>query len=66
MKLTLTELLVSAIIKKGVLYEARNVEVDIPVTNMDMPVGVIKVKCDHMSLRFEKDAESNTDHEITR
>jgi len=62
----LTDVLVSAIIKKGVLYEARNVEVDIPVTKMDIPVGVINVKCDHMSLRFERDAESNTDHEITR
>jgi len=53
----LTELLVSAIIKKGVLYEARNVEVDIPVTNMDIPVGVITVKCDYMSLRFERDGD---------
>lgn len=64
----ITDAIISAIIKKGVLYEARNVEVDIPITS-DAPmdgadiytkhgkvfIGVIKVKCDHMSLKFEKE-----------
>ena len=61
----LTDLILSAIIKKGVLYEARNcdVEFEIPQNKehgSNAPNEKIKIhfKAEHMSLRIEKGEES--------
>jgi hypothetical protein len=54
--LNIKEMILSAIIKKGILYEARNCDI-----NVDVPSGndVIKInfKADNMSLRIEKSNE---------
>ena len=51
------DMIVSAIFKKGILYEGRNIDtvVEIP-TEHEGTTKVIKIhiKADHMSLRFEK------------
>lgn len=55
----LTDMLISAIVKKGVLYEARNtdVEFEVPVKNEDGASSEIRIKfkAEHMTLRIEKD-----------
>lgn len=58
----LTDFIVSAIIKKGILYEARNVDVEfkIPRSKTDQVdfqlEGItIHLKADHMTLEIEKD-----------
>lgn len=58
----ITDMLISAIIKKGILYEARNcdLEFEIPtqggadVETQENKVK-IKFKAEHMSLRIEKE-----------
>ena len=56
--MTITDMLISAIIKKGVVYEARNVDTlfYIPVTAKDggQAETKIQLKADHMVLRFDK------------
>jgi len=49
---SLTDLIISALIKRGVCYEARNVEanVDIPDTTMH-----IHVKIENMKITFTKE-----------
>lgn len=57
------DMLISSVIKKGVLYEARNcdLEFDIPMNqlsgNEEAKGGTIKVrmKVEHMSLKLEKE-----------
>lgn len=55
----LTDMIISAIIKKGICYEARNVDTEftIPQEEDGKPKGVITIqfKCDHMTLRVEKE-----------
>jgi DUF917 family protein len=59
----ITDMVISAIIKRGVLYEARNVETEfrIPTTylgiNEETKENEIKIifKTEYMSLRIEKD-----------
>lgn len=59
----ITDMIISAIIKKGVLYEAKNCDVEFDVPNSQIgPHGEtienkikIKFKADHMSLRIEKE-----------
>jgi len=59
----ITDMLISGLIRRGILYEARNcdMEFDIPTsqTNVDgEPFGgkiKVKVKVEHMTLRIEKD-----------
>jgi hypothetical protein len=59
----LTDMIISGIIKRGILYEARNcdIEIDIPMEQgedqIDEPESKIRVrfKAEHMSLRVEKD-----------
>ncbi|GHU53674.1 hypothetical protein AGMMS49975_12380 [Clostridia bacterium] len=54
----IAEMALSAILKKGILYEARNVD-----TNIEIPVNignkesnvVVNIKCEHMTLRIEKE-----------
>ena len=56
--MSLMNMIVSAIIKKGVLYEARNcdIECDIPIEASERTEMNIKVhlKIEHMTLRFDK------------
>ncbi len=47
----LIDLLISGILKKGILYEARNLDTDIDIPEQNIKVNV---KCDHMTLRIEK------------
>jgi hypothetical protein len=59
----LTDMIISSIIKKGILYEARNCDFDftIPATsvliNGDTQENyiMVKVKVEHMSLRIERE-----------
>lgn len=56
----LTDMIISAIIKKGICYEARNVDTEFTIPREDdsgnpKEVIKIKVKCDHMTLRVEKE-----------
>jgi hypothetical protein len=54
--LNIKEMILSAIIKKGILYEAHKCDI-----NIDIPseIGAIKInfKADNMSLRIEKSNE---------
>lgn len=56
----LTDILVSAIIKRGVLFEARNVDTqfDIPVSD-EKSIGLkaitIHVKAEHISIKVDKE-----------
>ena len=50
----ITDMIVSALIKKGVLYEARNCDMDIEIPVNDTTV-VIRFKADNMSLKIEKE-----------
>lgn len=56
----LTDMIISAIIKKGICYEARNVDTEFTIPREDeagnsKEVIKIKFKCDHMTLRVEKE-----------
>lgn len=56
----LTDLIISGILKKGILYEARAVD-----TEIDVPFDIdgqerrvtIKFKCENMSVRIEKESK---------
>jgi len=54
----ITEMLISAIVKKGILYEARNadIQVDVPMIGEDGKQNNIKItfKAEHMTLKIEK------------
>jgi hypothetical protein len=57
-----TDMLISAIIKRGILYEARNcdMEFEVPIAQTDALGGtkdkiVIKFKAEHMTLRIDKE-----------
>ncbi|GHV42284.1 hypothetical protein FACS189490_10930 [Clostridia bacterium] len=59
----ITEMILSAILKNGLLYDAKNVDTDIeiPMTLTDADgkkteekTVKINVKCDNMTLRIEK------------
>lgn len=55
----LTDMLISAIVKKGILYEARNadIQVEVPMTGEDGKESNVKItfKAEHMTLKIEKD-----------
>lgn len=53
----LTDMLVSAVIKKGILYEARNVDMEFAIPKGETSPEAIKIrlKAEHMSLKVEKD-----------
>lgn len=57
MKLTeaLTNMLISSLIKKGVLYEARNCDMEFEIPTEGEKNIKIKFKCEHMKLSIEKD-----------
>jgi hypothetical protein len=59
----LTDMLISGLIKRGILYEARNVDVEfeVPTTQIGVHDDIkenkikIKLKAEHMTLRIEKE-----------
>ena len=60
----ISDMIVSAILKKGLLYEARNVDVEFKIPR-DQPMEVaglklegitIRFKAEHMSIKIEKDS----------
>ena len=54
----ISDMIISAIIKKGILYEARNVDidVDVPMANKEDTEFIrVNFKAEHMSIRIEKD-----------
>ena len=58
--MNLMNMIISAVIKKGILYEARNcdVECDIPMIGQDGVASDAKIKVnlkiEHMTLKFDK------------
>ena len=54
--MSVTDMLISAIVKKGILYEVRNCDIDleIPGVSEDKKIKV-NIKAEHMTLRIEKD-----------
>ena len=50
----ITEMILSALIKRGVLYEARNCNIDLSVP-MEGENVKVNVHIEHMTLRVEKD-----------
>lgn len=71
--MNLTEMLISAIIKRGILYEARNVDVefDIPKEVAVLPKQedkdklkrdriTVRIKAEHMTLQIERDVAEKT------
>ena len=50
----ITDMVISAILKKGILYEARNVDADveIPIENQKIKINI---KCEHMTLRIKRE-----------
>ena len=57
----ITDMVISAILKKGILYEARNVDTDVEIPmvieNQECKIKV-NIKCEHMTLRIEKDEKT--------
>lgn len=54
----ISEMIISAIIKKGILYEARNVDidVDIPIANKEETEFIrVNFKAEHMTIRIDKE-----------
>lgn len=55
----LTDVIVSALLKKGILYEARNcdITVDVPIETDEKKDNIkISFKAEHMSIRIDKEA----------
>ena len=48
----ITEMIISAIIKKGIVWEARNFETDVRIPDSNI---VVKINAEHMTVRIEKD-----------
>ena len=51
----ITDMVISAIIKKGIAWEARNFETDIEIPDSSI---VVKIKAEHMTIRVEKDEKT--------
>ena len=52
--LNIKDMILSAIIKKGILYEARNCDINVDIPDDDGKNIKINFKAEHMSLRIEK------------
>ena len=50
----LTEMLASAIIKKGVINEARNVKLELDIPDLK---GKVTIMIEHMTTKFEKERD---------
>ena len=48
----ITDMIISAIVKKGIVWETRNFEADVPVPDSKI---VVRIKAEHMTVRVEKD-----------
>lgn len=59
----ITEMLISAIVKKGILYEARDcdINVDLPIANQNEKIKII-FKAQYMTLKIIKDNEDLDDY----
>lgn len=59
----ITEMLISAIVKKGILYEARDcdINIDIPIANQNEKIQVI-FKAQYMTLKIIKGDEDLDDY----
>ena len=61
--MSITDMIISAVLKKGVLYEARNVDADVEVPvvidNLEHRIKV-NIKCEHMTLRVNKEDEKES------
>ena len=57
----ITDMVIQAILKKGIFYEARNVDTDVEIPmvieNQERKIK-INIKCEHMTLRVEKDEKT--------
>lgn len=54
----ISDMIISAIIKKGILYEARNVDidVDVPMANQEGTEFIrVNFKAEHMNIRIDKE-----------
>lgn len=54
----ITDMVISFILKKGILYEARNVDTDVEIPMVienDREKIKINIKCEHIILRVEKE-----------
>jgi len=67
----ITDMLISALLKKGILYEARNVDVEVKIPNKKEegkeatdPI-IVHFKTDHMSLRLEQSGSKPNDEKRT-
>ena len=61
--MSVADMIISAVLKKGVLYEARNVDtnVEVPmiINNQEYRINV-NIKCEHMTLRMDKDGKEES------
>lgn len=55
--MALSDMIISAIIKKGIVWEARNFETDVQIPDSKVTV---KIKAEHMTVRIEKDKKDET------
>ena len=55
----ISDLIITALTKKGILYEARNMEVDvnIPFGDDNGETIYVNIKCDHMTVKIDKNEE---------
>lgn len=52
----ISDMIISAIIKKGILYEARNVDIDVDIpTEKEGKTIKVNFKAEHMSIRIDKE-----------
>jgi len=58
MKMKIIDMIISAILKKGILYEARNVNTDVEIPITQERKIKVNIKCEHMTLRIEKDEKT--------
>lgn len=56
--LNIKEMILSAIIKKGIVYEGRNCDINIDIPNGNETIK-INFKADNMSLRIEKSTDKD-------
>jgi hypothetical protein len=56
--MAITDMIISAVMKKGILYEARNIDadIDVPISGENQQEKIkIHIKCEHMTLRIERE-----------
>ena len=55
----IADVIITALIKKGMLYEARNMDVDvnIPFGEDNGETIYVNIRCDRMSVKIEKNPE---------